>query len=133
MIHHAKLSRWLQPGGHVNAGDADLLATAVREAEEETGLSGLPSTEARVLDLDVHHGNGTSQLFDDRDERPGIKFKDADLVGIPLRVTFGEKNYEAGYAEIRDRKKGETVRVGISAIADRVCAELDLKRKECAP
>ncbi len=78
-------------------------------------------------------GKGIEVLFDDRDERPGIKFKDADLVGIPLRVTFGEKNYEAGYAEIRDRKKGETVRVGISAIADRVCAELDLKRKECAP
>ena len=36
-------------------------------------------------------------------------------------------------SEIRDRKKGETVRVGISAIADRVCAELDLRRKECAP
>jgi prolyl-tRNA synthetase len=76
---------------------------------------------------------GIEALIDDRDERPGIKFKDADLVGIPLRVTFGEKNYEAGYAEIRDRKTGETERVGISAVVDRVCAAVEEKRKECTP
>ncbi len=76
---------------------------------------------------------GIEVLFDDRDERPGIKFKDADLVGIPLRVTFGEKNYEAGYAEIRDRKTGETDRVGISAVVDRVCDAVEEKRKECTP
>ncbi len=78
-------------------------------------------------------GRGIEVLFDDRDERAGIKFKDADLVGIPLRVTFGEKNYDEGYAEIRDRKGGETTRVGISAIVDRVCDAVDEKRKECAP
>jgi prolyl-tRNA synthetase len=76
---------------------------------------------------------GIEALFDDRDERPGIKFKDADLVGIPLRVTFGEKNYEAGFAEIRDRKTGKTDRVGISAVVDRVFAAVEEKRKECAP
>lgn len=76
---------------------------------------------------------GIEALVDDRDERPGIKFKDADLVGIPLRVTLGEKNYEAGYAEIRDRKTGNTDRVGISAVVDRVCAAVEEKRKECTP
>jgi prolyl-tRNA synthetase len=78
-------------------------------------------------------GKGIEVLFDDRDERPGIKFKDADLVGIPLRVTLGEKNFGEGYAEIRDREKGETVRVAIPAIVDRVCFALDEKRKECSP
>jgi prolyl-tRNA synthetase len=76
---------------------------------------------------------GIEALFDDRDERPGIKFKDADLVGIPIRVTFGEKNYEAGYAEVRDRKTGKTDRVGISEVVDRVFAAVEEKRKECAP
>jgi prolyl-tRNA synthetase len=76
---------------------------------------------------------GIETLIDDRDERPGIKFKDADLVGIPVRVTFGEKNFEAGYAEIRDRKTGKTDRVGISAVVERVCAAVEEKRKECTP
>ncbi len=76
---------------------------------------------------------GTEVLFDDRDERPGIKFKDADLVGIPLRVTFGEKNFEGGFAEIRDRNTGKTDRVGISTIVDRIFAVIEGKRKECAP
>jgi len=58
-------------------------------------------------------------LLDDRDERPGIKFKDADLCGIPLRVTFGEKNFAAGFAEIRDRRSGETERVEMPEMAAR--------------
>lgn len=76
---------------------------------------------------------GIEVLFDDRDERPGIKFKDADLSGIPLRVTFGEKNVAAGYAEVRDRRTGATERVALSELADKVIAEVDKKRMECAP
>jgi prolyl-tRNA synthetase len=78
-------------------------------------------------------GRGIDVLLDDRDERPGIKFKDADLCGIPLRVTFGEKNLAAGFAEIRDRKTGETERVEISRIVDTVAAAVEAKKKECAP
>ena len=51
--------------------------------------------------------NGFEVLFDDRAERPGVKFKDADLVGIPLRVTLGERNLAKGLIEIRDRRTGE--------------------------
>jgi 8-oxo-dGTP pyrophosphatase MutT (NUDIX family) len=56
MIHHAKLARWLQPGGHVEPGDPDLLATARREVAEETGLTelALPRRETGLLDLDIH-------------------------------------------------------------------------------
>jgi len=50
-------------------------------------------------------------LYDDREETPGIKFKDADLIGIPLRVTLGEKNVKKGLLEIRKRKTGEIILV----------------------
>jgi prolyl-tRNA synthetase len=42
-------------------------------------------------------------LFDDRDERPGVKFKDADLIGVPYRVTLGRRKFEQGLAEIFQR------------------------------
>jgi prolyl-tRNA synthetase len=51
--------------------------------------------------------NGIDVLFDDREETPGVKFKDADLIGIPLRVTLGEKNLKKGLVEIKKRKTGE--------------------------
>jgi prolyl-tRNA synthetase len=51
---------------------------------------------------------GAEVLFDDRDERPGVKFKDADLIGIPVRLTVGAKSLAAGKVEVslrRDREK----------------------------
>jgi prolyl-tRNA synthetase len=59
--------------------------------------------------LQLYHelnDNGIDTLLDDRDERPGIKFKDADLIGIPLRVTVGQRLLETGTVEIRHRKTG---------------------------
>jgi prolyl-tRNA synthetase len=50
-------------------------------------------------------------LFDDREETPGVKFKDADLIGIPLRITLGDKNLKKGLVEIKSRKTGEVVLV----------------------
>ena len=52
LLHHRKLDRWLQPGGHAD-GDGDLAAVALREAEEETGLRGL-RVQPAVFDLDRH-------------------------------------------------------------------------------
>ena len=52
LLHHAKLDRWLQPGGHAD-GSGDLAAVALREAQEETGLRGL-RVEGGVFDLDRH-------------------------------------------------------------------------------
>lgn len=57
-------------------------------------------------------GAGADVLIDDRNERPGPKFKDADLVGIPVRLTLGDKAIEAGGVEFKLRKdqgKGEVV------------------------
>ncbi|MDT8437925.1 MAG: NUDIX hydrolase [Wenzhouxiangellaceae bacterium] len=52
LTHHRKLDRWLQPGGHSD-GDPDTLAVALREAEEETGLTVSP-VDRTIFDLDIH-------------------------------------------------------------------------------
>jgi 8-oxo-dGTP pyrophosphatase MutT (NUDIX family) len=55
LVHHAKLLRWLQPGGHVEPGDAGIVEAALREAREETGLEvTLQAGAPTPLDVDVH-------------------------------------------------------------------------------
>jgi prolyl-tRNA synthetase len=51
--------------------------------------------------------NSIEVLYDDREETPGVKFKDADLIGIPLRITLGEKNLKKGLVEIIKRRTRE--------------------------
>ncbi len=53
LVHHRKLDKWLQPGGHAD-GDSDLLAVALREAREETGLTRLRAVSPDLFDLDRH-------------------------------------------------------------------------------
>ena len=72
--------------------------------------------------------SGIEVLLDDRDERPGIKFKDADLIGIPLRLVVGSKNLAEGKVELKDRKTGD-VRLmpltgAVAAVVDTVRAAL---------
>ena len=74
---------------------------------------------------------GIEVLVDDRDERPGVKFKDADLIGIPLRVTIGEKGLKNGQVELKPRsepdpKKAELLPLSEAAatVAARVRAAL---------
>lgn len=57
--------------------------------------------------------HGIEVLLDDRDERPGVKFKDADLIGIPLRVTIGAKGLERGCVEVRWRREGRTEEIPV--------------------
>ncbi|MGH7798860.1 MAG: proline--tRNA ligase [Candidatus Binatia bacterium] len=63
---------------------------------------------------------GVEVLLDDRDERPGVKFKDADLIGIPLRVTIGAKGLEKGYLELRWRRDGKSDEIPIADGAERL-------------
>jgi prolyl-tRNA synthetase len=60
-------------------------------------------------------------FIDDRDERPGIKFKDADLLGFPVRIVVGKKGYEAGQIEVVNRKTKEVIKCA----PDQVFAEVD--------
>lgn len=54
---------------------------------------------------------GIEVIIDDREERPGVKFKDSDLLGIPLRVTIGSKSLKQNSVEIRIRKTGQIIQV----------------------
>jgi prolyl-tRNA synthetase len=64
--------------------------------------------------------NSIDTLMDDRDERPGVKFKDADLIGIPFRVTIGKKALAEGKVELRNRQTKEMKLVEISGIVEAV-------------
>lgn len=63
---------------------------------------------------------GIEVLLDDRDERPGVKFKDADLIGIPLRVTVGAKGLERGCIELRWRREGKTEEIAVGEAQQKI-------------
>jgi prolyl-tRNA synthetase len=65
-------------------------------------------------------GAGLEVLYDDRDERPGVKFKDADLLGLPLRVTVGSRALKEGVVEVRRRRTGEVGTVSPAGILTHV-------------
>jgi len=83
-----------------NVGDKALLEAGEKVAEE---------LEAAGLDV----------LLDDRDERAGVKFKDADLIGIPYRITIGKK-IAAATVELFDRRSKQTTDVKVADIVSHV-------------
>jgi len=68
---------------------------------------------------------GIEALLDDRDERPGVKFKDADLIGVPLRVTVGAKGLQKGCVEVRWRRDGKTEEILVGEAAQKIAAFVD--------
>jgi prolyl-tRNA synthetase len=71
---------------------------------------------------------GIEVLFDDRDERPGVKFADAELIGVPYRLTVGPKGLVRGIVELTVRATGDVTEVAVdaaaAAVAERVRADL---------
>lgn len=71
---------------------------------------------------------GLETILDDRDERPGLKFKDADLLGIPYRLTVGNSYLKSGKVEVRRRRDGATEEMtpeeAVAALRERISAEL---------
>ena len=63
-------------------------------------------------------------LLDDRDERAGSKFKDSDLIGVPLRVTVGERSLKKGLVELRERKSGKVSEFPVENSAVRIGEEI---------
>jgi prolyl-tRNA synthetase len=65
-------------------------------------------------------GRGVEALLDDRDERPGMKFKDADLIGLPLRVVVGSKGLAQGKVELKPRGEKESRLIDVEGAAEEI-------------
>jgi prolyl-tRNA synthetase len=132
--------------GCYGIGVGRTVAAAIEQSHDEHGIIfPMPIAPFQVLILPVNvnidflkvtaerlyqdlSGQGVEVLYDDRDETPGTKFKDADLIGIPLRVTLGEKNLKKGLVEIKKRRTGEVVLVrteeAVSKITEMIVQEM---------
>ena len=80
-------------------------------------------TAAKADELyDLLTGMGLDVLLDDREERPGVKFKDADLVGLPMQVVVGGKGLARGIVEVKNRKTGEKGELPVEGFAEAFAA-----------
>ena len=68
--------------------------------------------------------SGVEVLTDDRDQRPGVKFKDADLIGIPLRVVLGERGLKDGTVELKWRTESAARQIPAAQAAELILAEI---------
>jgi prolyl-tRNA synthetase len=114
-------------GGSYGIGPGRVMAAIVEQRHDEQGIVWPRS----VAPYDVHlvvlkgaeeigehaaaalDGAGLDVLLDDRDLRPGDKFADADLIGIPIRITAGKKSLEDGMVDVRNRATGDERRLSI--------------------
>ena len=120
--------------GSYGIGPGRVMAAVVEQHADERGIAWPPA----IAPYDVHvvalqgveeqaeqvasalDAAGYDVLLDDRDQRPGEKFADADLIGAPIRVTVGRKTLEDGAVDVRQRAGGEEMRVAIADVADAV-------------
>jgi prolyl-tRNA synthetase len=72
--------------------------------------------------------HGVEVLIDDRDQRPGFKFKDADLIGIPLRVVIGERGLKEGTVELKWRRDPQAHTVSAASAGASILSELGAAR-----
>lgn len=78
-------------------------------------------------------GKKVAAVIDDRRERPGVKFNDADLLGFPIRVVFGKKCAETGLVELRIRATGQVIETPVDQAADKVLEIRAAMYAELAP
>jgi len=74
---------------------------------------------------------GIDCIVDDRDQRAGVKFKDADLIGFPLRIVIGDKGLAEGKLEIKWRWEKESTMLPIDGATATLASMLDEERRTC--
>jgi prolyl-tRNA synthetase len=114
--------------------DADGIIWPVPLAPYEVALLSLQPSDPQVAEAcDRLYAElekaGIEVLYDDRDERPGVKFKDADLVGIPYRLAIGKKGIAEGVVELKARRSPEVVKVKLDEIVKMVVEKIERERK----
>jgi prolyl-tRNA synthetase len=121
--------------GCYGIGVSRLVATAVEQGNDKNGIiwpMSIAPFQVHIVQLGAEQavvdavsalekeleGMGLEVLVDDRDDRPGVKFKDADLIGVPLRVTVGAKALAAGGVELKPRTETDPKKAEIVALSE---------------
>ena len=134
--------------GSYGIGSGRLLASVAEEHNDENGLTWpitvapyqvylilIPGKDEKVektaeqLYIDLQ-AQGIEVLFDDRSEQPGVKFMDADLIGIPLRITVSSRALQKGGVELKRRTAKEPTVVPIKEIINKIKAEITTLENE---
>ena len=130
--------------GSYGIGIGRLLACLAEEYNDDSGLC-LPISVAPfqvhlvslLKDTDVGEkiykeleDSGIEVLFDDRKETAGVKFADADLIGIPIRLTLGNRSYKEGKVEVKYRASGESTSYKIEDLVEEIKNELRKEQKK---
>jgi prolyl-tRNA synthetase len=128
--------------GSYGIGPARIAAAAIEQGNDENGIVWPPAIapfqllivpvnvkDVRSMDLAEEmytalEEKGFEVLLDDRDERAGVKFKDADLVGIPWRIVIGEKNLKEGLVELKERGTGTVEKVKAAEAVELIAKKL---------
>jgi prolyl-tRNA synthetase len=131
--------------GSYGIGPARIAAAAVEQGNDENGIiwpSAIAPYHLLIIPVNVKDARsmdtaeelyaalekkGFEVLMDDRDERAGVKFKDADLIGIPYRIVIGEKNLKEGLVELKARKTGQVDKVDVDKAVDAIAKKLVLE------
>jgi prolyl-tRNA synthetase len=121
--------------GCYGIGVSRLVAAAIEQNHDEQGIiwpESIAPFQVALLPLNMHKSErlqnaagalygqllqaGFSVLFDDRKERPGVMFANADLIGIPHRLVFGERGLDAGQIEYKHRRDSESREIALSDV-----------------
>jgi prolyl-tRNA synthetase len=123
--------------GSYGIGPARIAAAAIEQNHDKDGIiwpKSIAPFDIEILPLNMNDEKtretaerlyqgltetGLEVLIDDRDERAGVKFKDADLIGIPIHIVIGEKNLKDGFVEIKNRKTKEVKKVKIEEVIEK--------------
>jgi len=124
--------------GSYGIGPARIAAAAIEQNHDKDGIiwpKSISPFDVEILPLNMKDQatteaaeklyrelseKGLDVLMDDRDERAGVKFKDADLIGIPFQIILGEKNLKEGLVEIKARKTKEIMKVKVEEVSGQV-------------
>ncbi len=128
--------------GCYGIGVGRTVAAAIEQNHDENGMAlpfAIAPFQVEVLPVNISHGEsmeiaqnlyrslldrGVETILDDRDERPGVKFKDCDLIGFPLRLTIGERALKEGMVEIKPRTEKTPIRVKKEEALERVMEQV---------
>jgi len=131
--------------GCYGIGVSRLVATIIEQNHDQQGIiwpREIAPYDVLIIPLEVTAGpimekaqelyklfgdQGLKVLMDDRDERAGVKFKDADLIGIPIHLVLGKEFLKSGNLELKLRRSGEKLSVPAKEILNKVKAALDGK------